>query len=93
KKNKKGKIRKKKIKRKKMNKNEKKRKKILEEAPANEQAKGNELNDKLSLVELDGYKSELTIIVTLSDKCMVTLDLFCKGHLLSGRDGGAMDDD
>ncbi|ETO08670.1 hypothetical protein RFI_28717, partial [Reticulomyxa filosa] len=60
---------------------------------SDEQAKGNELKDKLSLVELAGYKHELKLTVTVRDKCMVTLDLFCKGHLLSGRDGGAVDGD
>ncbi|ETO05027.1 hypothetical protein RFI_32369, partial [Reticulomyxa filosa] len=53
---------------------------------SDEQAKGNELKGKLPLVEL-------TIIVTVRDKCMLILDLFCKGHLLSSRDGGVMDGD
>ncbi|ETN97186.1 hypothetical protein RFI_40345 [Reticulomyxa filosa] len=51
-------------------------KKSLEEAPANEQAKENELKNKLSLVELDGFKRKLTLIITVRGKCMVTLDLF-----------------
>ncbi|ETO20715.1 hypothetical protein RFI_16502 [Reticulomyxa filosa] len=52
--------------------------------PEDKENRVSELSDSTTLVKLVPYGNELKLRVRNRKKCMVTLDVFCKAHLLPG---------